>query len=304
MKTALGLIMLCIGAVILTGCSHNHTNGKNGPMYLARVGSSYLTVSEAKSKIPDYAYKNNPVQALKKYRKHWINRQLELQEAHRKNLTNQKEVKQRLAEARQEVLLDALKTAVLSKHKKETAVSDSAAINYYHRHHKKLILKQRFVKFRQVATHYLSTARQARNQLRDDSSWVEVARNFSINPGDKIKKSTKFWPVSSLFNNFPQMKKYVSRLDSGQISPIQRFNGVYQFIQIVDVREKGQSANPEWFIGQLKEWLRLDNQREYYDSYVKNLYFKAKRNNQIELYNVDSTRLNGKIDSTNTKAYE
>src|SRR5699024_5880299 len=133
-------------------------------------------------------------------------------------------------------------------------------LHYYHQHQKKFILNERYVKFRHVAAHSFSEALQAHRELEDDSSWADVARRFSLNPEEKVQKSTKFWPVSSLFHHLPSMKRYISRLDSGQFSPIKRYEGVYHFVQVVDVREKGDTADPQWFNAQLKEWLMMDKQ--------------------------------------------
>jgi hypothetical protein len=169
-------------------------------------------------------------------------------------------------------------------------VSDSEALHYFHQHQKKFILDERFVKFRHVAARSFSEALRAHRELEDDSSWAAVARHFSLKPEEKIAKSTKFWPVSALFHHLPPMKRYISRLDSGQFSPIKRYKGVYHFVQIVNVRKKGDTADPQWFNAQLKEWLTMDKQHKYYQSYVKKLYFKAQNNNEIYLFHVSASR--------------
>jgi hypothetical protein len=276
--------------LLIVGCSQR--NEHKNRFYLARVGSSYLTLQEAKSQIPAYVYKRDSIKALKRYRSDWIKQQLQLDEAKKLHLAQKKNVQKRLAETRKEVLLNTLKKKITAKNKKHTSVSDSEALRYYHQHRKKFILNERYVKFRHVATRNFSEALRAHRELEDDSSWVAVAHRFSLNPEEKIQKSTKFWPVSALFHHLPPMKKYVSRLDSGQFSPVKHYKGRYHFLQVVDVREKGDTADPQWFNKQLKEWLMMDKQHKYYQSYVKKLYFKARNNNEIHLYPVSASRDN------------
>jgi hypothetical protein len=283
----IGFILL---PILMIGCSQGNRHKNN--IYLARVGSSYLTLRKAKSQIPGYVYKRDSIKALKRYRSDWIKQQLQLNEAKRLHLAQQEKVQKRLAETRKEVLLNALKKKITDKNKKRTSVSDSEVLHYFHQHQKKFVLNERFVKFRHVATHNFSEALKAHRELKDDSSWVAVARHFSLNPEEKIQKSTKFWPVSALFHNLPPMKKYISRLDSGQFSPIKRYKGIYHFVQVVDIRKKRDTADPQWFNAQLKEWLVVDKQHKYYQSYIKKLYFKARNNNEIHLFHVSASKNN------------
>jgi hypothetical protein len=140
-----------------------------------------------------------------------------------------------------------------------------------------------------VASNSFAGALHAREALSSDSNSVKVAHKYSLKPDKMIKRSTRYWPVSAIFKRLPGMKQYAARLDSGQISPIRRSNGTYNFIQLTAVREKGEKANPKWFIKQLKEWRTLEKQQIFYKTYLEKLYIKAKRNNEIQLFNVDST---------------
>lgn len=242
MKIFLKLSILSLLLLIMLGCNRHYSKPSQSQDIIARVGPSYLTLKEAKAQIPDYVYHYDSLHALKRYRKQWVNRQLALRKAKDLNLASQKSVQERLEQARQEVLLGALKRLIVAKHKSEISVSDSEVISYFNQHKKKFILNKRFIKFRQVATHDLSTARKARRELRNDSSWVKVAYKYSLNPDAVVRRSKEYWPVSSVFHNLPVMKHYASQLDSGQISPIRRSHGIYRFIQLTDVLEKEKQA--------------------------------------------------------------
>jgi hypothetical protein len=285
MKILLAASKWILPLLILTACTRPHHSGNQ--TYLARVGSSYLTLKEAKAQIPDYVFHNDSLRALKRYRNQWINRELALRQAKDLDIANQKSVQEKLVNARQEVLLGALKRLVVARHKKKITVSDSEAISYFKQHQKQFILDERYVKFREVAAHDLPAARKAKTDLQNDSSWTKVAHKYSLTPDAMIKKSTEYWPISSVFHHLPLMKHYASRLDSGQISPIRRSSGTYHFIQLTGVFAKDQKANPKWFIGQLKEWLLLEKQQNYYKTYLIKRYFKAKQNGDIEIFGLN-----------------
>lgn len=279
-----------IGALLLTGWfgACNRTPSPSGETVpLARVGSAYLTLDEAKKNISAFAFSQDSVKSIETYREQWIQNQVLLNEAENLQLTDQPEVQNRLQRARNEVLISALKDVILSRYTQQNQISDEEARQYYEQHRDQLVLNERYVKYRHVENENLAEIRQARTQLQNDSSWTHVAQTFSLKPQKKIEISSRFYPVSSVFNDLPVMKRYITSLDSSQISPIQRYQGIYHFIQLVDVREQGETAGADWFRDELKNWLRLEKQRKYYNSYVKNLYLEARENNEIELFNVN-----------------
>jgi hypothetical protein len=152
-----------------------------------------------------------------------------------------------------------------------------------------LVLPERYVQFRHLETSSLSSARIARQELQANVSWPEIARKYSQNSEQKILEARKFWPQSAVLNNEPQMKRYIATLDSGAISPIQRENSLYHFVQLIDSKAKGDYSELQWFTEVIKEWLLNEKQRKHYNAYVKNLYLNAKEDNEIDLFNVLST---------------
>jgi hypothetical protein len=114
MKSTSLLITFCSAIFFAAGCQPSPRGGRQGgTQLLARAGSHYLTLQQAKAAIPDYALKKDSIPALKRYRKQWINRQLALMKARDLKLPQNKKVQQRLAEAHREVLLSALKDLIL-----------------------------------------------------------------------------------------------------------------------------------------------------------------------------------------------
>lgn len=282
------VIGLFVASIFWVGCNGAGDNGQQS-LQLARVGSTYLTLDDAKRNISAFAFSQDSAKAIQNYREQWIKRQILLSEAQNLNLPDQPEIQNRIDRAREEVLMRALKDVIISRYTGDNEISDEQAQVHFQQHQDQLMLNERYIKFKHLQNTDLSAMRQARNWIENDSSWAKVLTQFDQNPQEKIYQSQRYHPVSTVFNDIPVMKQYASSLDSSQISPIQRYQGIYHLIQIVDVREAGQPANASWFLDELKQWLMQEKQRKYYNSYVKNLYLEARENNEIEVFNVNKS---------------
>ncbi len=281
-------LSLCL--LILAACNNSGNNTE--PTRLARVGNTYLTVEEARAEIPEFVYRQDSTQALLAYREEWIQNQVVLQEAERLRLRQNENVRNRLRQAQQEVLSQALKDYVLSEYNENLEVTDEEARNYYQAHKDQFILNERYVQFRHVETADLESARAAKRAIMQGRPWEEVAREYSINPEAKIRASNQYLPISMAMADINIMNRYLNIIGQTEISPIQRVGNTYHFVQLMDSRAQGEHPDLEWLIEQIKDWLLLDKRRRHFSSYLKNLYLKAKSNNEIESFNVLTTNSN------------
>ncbi len=253
---------------------------------LARVGQEYLTVSKAAADIPDYILQEDSVQAIERYRDNWIRKQLLIQEANRLGLEDKSEVQQKIEKARQEILQQALKDYIIGSQQDDEQISDDEARTYYQANKEQFVLDEDFVKFRHMRTETIEEARNARQDLLDGVSWTDVANEYAINPSTVINESEQYWPMSMAAQGIDAMNRYLGVIGQNEISPIQRENGVYHFVQLTDTRAKGNHPNLEWLIEEIKDWMVINNRRRNFSSFVKNLYLKAESNNEVETYNV------------------
>lgn len=256
---------------------------------LARVGNEYLTLEHARNQIPDFMLQQDSVGALKAYRETWIENRLMLQEAERLQLRQNSEVQNKLRQAQQEVLTQALKEAVISDYEEELVVTDEEARNYYQAHKDQFVLNERFVQFRHLIAQDIESARAAKRELMQAVPWPEVAKKYSINAEAKITESEQFWPISMAASDISIMNRYLKIIGQSEISPIQRVNGNYHFVQLMESRAEGEHPDLDWLMEQIKDWLMLDKRRRHFSSYVKNLYLKAQSNNEVDTYNVLQT---------------
>lgn len=282
----------------LQGC--NPVPDEKKEAALARVGNEMLTVKEARAQIPEFMLEEDSVEALRSYRKSWIEKRLMLQEAARLQLSQRQEIQAKMKEARNEVLTQALKDVVISDFEEGLVITDEEARNYYQAHKDQFILNERFVRFRHMVAPDIGSARAAKRELMQAVSWPEVARKYSINPETKIAEAEQFWPISMAAADIDIMNRYLQIIGQTEISPIQRVGGNYHFVQLMESRAKGEHPDLDWLTTQIKDWLTLDKRRRHFSSYVKNLYLKAQSNNEIETYNVLPTNSNPKSSSVDT----
>ncbi|HEX6982286.1 MAG TPA: hypothetical protein VF181_05960 [Balneolaceae bacterium] len=278
-------IILLIGmSLAFSACNSSQTGDASN--VLARVGKEYLTIQEAKKVIPDFVLKKDSTGALTRYRAEWVQDQILLQEAYRLGLDQKEEVRKKLEKARKEILRQALKTYIIGSLEGDEAVSDQEARSYYQAHQSQFTLKEKFVRFRHMRARTSADARAAKRDLLYAVPWPEVARKYAIDPKAVIQDSKQYWPLSMAANNVDIMNRYLHIIGNMEISPIQRVDGVYHFVQLIDERAKGEHPDLNWLIGQIKDWMVLNKRNRHFKSYVQNLYLKAESNNEVETFNV------------------
>lgn len=266
---------------------------------IARVGNEYLTLDQAKEAIPSFMYKEDSTSALEQYRQQWIQRKLVLQEADELDLRQRKEIRKKLRRAQHEVLREALRTHIISS-QVDTVVTDEEVEAYYQSNKEHFELGELYVQYRHLRTEDIEDARTAKQALQRGTSWKEVADQYAMEPPLSIKNAQQYRPISTVLEDNDMMHRYLQTIDVDEISPIQRVNGMYHFVQLTGKREQNDSADIEWVKEKVKKWIILDKRQRKFNSYLKNLYLKAESDNEIEVYNVLPTKHNSKKTHTDT----
>lgn len=284
----------------LTFLSCNPSPTPENDVLLARVGKEYLTLQKALEEIPDFTIRQDSINVLRRYRNEWIQDQILLEEALRLGLDHKKEVQEKINKAKNEILRQALKSYIISANEDEIAITDQQAQSYYQQNQEQFVLEEEFVRFRHMRARTSADARAAKRDLLYAVPWPEVAREYAINPEGAIQNSKKFWPLSLAANNVDIMNRYLNIIGQMEISPIQRVGGVYHFVQLIESRAKGEHPNLDWLMGQIKDWMILNKRQRHFNSYVQNLYLKAKSNNEVESFNVLAVNPNQKSTVSDT----
>lgn len=285
--------MLLCGLLALTAFSCQSPEADQQSEHIARVGDEYLSLEQAKKAIPPFIYKEDSAAALAQYRQQWIQRKLVLREADKMNLRQREEIQQRLKRARDEILREALRMHIITD-EMDTTVSDQEVKAYYDANKEHFKLGERYVQYRHLKTQTIEDARTAKRALQSGTSWDQVADNYAMEPPDAIENARNFRPISEVLNGNEIMRRYLQTMDINEISPIQRVNGVYQFVQLTGRREQNETADMEWVMDKVENWIILDKRKRKFNSYLKNLYLKAESNNEMDVYDVIPTKHNSK----------
>lgn len=286
-------IFLFIGvtAAVITSCEQSYIENQQEESNIARVGNQYLTLQEAKKQIPVFAYKEDSIQALQQFREQWIQRQLMQNQAKELGITEEESIKQKIQRAKEEVIQEALRSYII-QNEVDTIVTEQEALNYFEQNKAHFILDESYVQFRHLRTPNVEDARAAKQALRDELPWTEVADSFSTNSEQAIRNAERHFPISMALNEIEVMNRYLQNMNVGEISAIQRENGDYHFVQLTDKREQGEHPDPEWIMDKIKSWIVLNKRQRKFSSYLKNLYLKAESNNEIETFDVIPTETN------------
>ena len=274
-----GLLLLGI-----VGCIRPSDNA-DGEV-LARVGSATLTLQQARQQIPDFVFARDSVSALRSFREDWIERQLLIQEAERSDLNHRNDVAGRIARAREDVLVQALKDNVLGGYEEQIEVTKEEARQYYEENKEQFVLDERYIRFRHLVTADLGDSRSAKRDLLRGKTWREVVQKYALDKEETLENSTRFYPQSAALKNYGPMHQYLKVIGIGEVSPIRLIDGQYHFVQLVEQRAEGEHPDLEWLLGRIQDWLRLEKRRKRFNGYVKNLYLRANSNNEIITYDV------------------
>ncbi|HLR32331.1 MAG TPA: peptidyl-prolyl cis-trans isomerase [Fodinibius sp.] len=291
MLSRLLLLLLSLAAIGVFSCEKAPVEKRENA--IARVGNEYLTVAQAKKDIPSYMYNRDSVSALKQYRRQWIQRKLVLKEAQKLDLEQQEAVREEIQRAREEILGEALRAHFMLS-KVDTAVTEEEAKSYYESNKEHFELSEQYVQYHHLKTEEIEDARTARRALQQGIPWRDVADSYAMEPADALRDAEKFYPLSTALDHIDIMHRYLQTMEINEISPIQRVSGVYHFVQLTDRREQSDSADLEWVIDKVKNWMILDKRKRKFNSYLKNLYLQAELDNETEVYNVLQTNLNAK----------
>jgi len=283
------LVYISLLLIAFSACSRS--NEKSGDIY-AEVNNSFLTLKNAKDRIPASEFATDSLTAYSKYREKWIENQLILQEVHRLKLLDSPEVKQKVEKAKEEMLIISFQEAVLSSLEDQVQVSTEEARNYYQKNKDKFLLQERYVRFRHIIAAKLSDAENAKRDLMRGYDWERVANEYSLEPGMVINNSARFWPESTALKEYTTLNRYLRLIGVSEISITENINGKYHFVQLVEEKAPGEHPDLEWLLEQIKEWLILEKKRVAYNTYVKNLYLAAKANNEIHTFDVLQKNIN------------
>lgn len=269
-------------AILLPGCSKNDSP-ENGNV-LAIVGNDILYLEDAIRSIPPVILSADSSAAVQRYRDNWVFNRILYQEAIRLNLDKSGHIVERLARAKHDIIIEALREQIVSNNPGILEVSNDEIRNFYELNRDQFVLQERHIRLRLLSNPDLQVVQRAKEELFRGVEWDDVVESYALNKDAARSLENQLLPASSLLNDLPNLKVYIGVIGLNEISPIRRDGEYYHFIQIVEDRPVGDHPDLEWVFLQIKEWLIVEKTRRAINIYEQNLYLQAEANNEIKIY--------------------
>jgi len=256
--------------------------------YVARVGDSYLTLREVNEALEDMPPGRDSLGARTQIIDRWVTNELLFQEALRRRLTDDPEVRRRIEDSERSVLIDAL---VSSVYEEEIDAPTAAELEtYYQRNRERLRLREPFVRVRHLSALSPDAAAAAREALQDavrqnaaDSLWPSIVRRFADDADAARTLADTYYPERSLFNQQPAVRAMLRRIGVREIAPVIDSDSLHHVLQLVDRAPPGTIPELAWVEDQVQRQLLIDARKQMYARHVQRLRNRALSRNALEV---------------------
>ncbi|MDZ7719354.1 MAG: peptidyl-prolyl cis-trans isomerase [Balneolaceae bacterium] len=262
----------------------------SGSVTIASVDGAELSLEDALSEIPSFVFEEDSTRAIQRYAEQWVRKQITLQHAEREGVHKTEQFRQKMDRYYNQALDAHLKELILEENSEELEVSREEAQNYYQANKDRFVLDESYLQFRHLTTATRTEADNANRELANGVPWEEIVQKYSVQPGQQLRESNMYWPISMAAADIPALNEYLSVMGITERSPIHFYEGQYHFVQLVDIKSAGEYPELDWLIPQIQEWLKLEKSRRITNAYIRNLYLQAEANNEIDLANVSEIK--------------
>ncbi len=275
-------VLLALGLYVAS-CKQEHSDVE----YIARVGDRLLTKDDLGPLFEVFPIGQDSTEALRQIAEEWVKNELVAQEAIRRGLRNDAEVRRLLEENERSILVSTLVSRLYTEESLDPSEEEIEA--YYAQNVDQLALREDYVRVRYLSNADLGLAEQARLMLRDatvegkaDSLWSSLVERYADDKDASFMLSSKFYPRSILFPS-AQLHDMVSRLNLNQISPVLEEQGLYHFVQVAERRGAGEIPELAWIKDELKQRLTIEARKQMLARQVQRLRTEALAREDLEI---------------------
>jgi len=202
------------------------------------------------------------------YVKQWMDTELLYQEALRQRIQREKEIKERLAKMKKDLLsaeLISRNSFAASKYH----ISDDAIVAYYEEKKENFVRESDVVKCMEIVVDDLKTAWQVRNMVTGDN-FLDLAVRFSKAPVQD-PRTVPYVAVEELPAPIGEIVPKI-RVD-GTTSPIKSENG-YHIVRVLDKQKAGDLCDMEEVRDEIVSDLSSEAHKRHLDRLLSNLRLK------------------------------
>jgi peptidyl-prolyl cis-trans isomerase C len=263
------IIMCLCMALVIVGCAKQ----KEGAV-LVTLDDDKITMDEFNSaldKIPMNMKMLVATQSGKKsYLESLIVKKLILKEAKKENMDNEKEFQDRLADIREQLLIESL----LKKKINTSAQLNDEELKKYYEAHKDEFKKEKEISTRHILLKTEEEAKQVQSKLQKGEEFAELAKKYSIDPNAKASGGEiGFHPKGTLLPEYEAAAFKLAKV--GQVSPIVKTQFGYHIIKLEGTKDAAPVPFEE-VKDFIKQKLAQEKQKELLEKYVADLKKGAK----------------------------
>lgn len=251
-KRALTIGAIVLGAIVvaMVGFFVFKSKHVNKGKIIAKAGNDVLTTEDLKRLIPPSLIGSVDPQVVIEL---WVRRSLMYQEAKKRGIDKKDIVKQRIEEAKKDIVVQALMEEEVSK----VFVTNKEVEDYFNKHKDEFLYE---VKLSQIVLPDEITANEVYNQLKKGADFKKLAEQKSIDP--MKGEESKYLPRGI---TDPGLEEIIFSLQPGEFTkPIQTPDGAWRIIKVVDKKKVKEKA-------ELNEW----------KDYIRTVLLTRKRQQRI-----------------------
>ena len=282
-RYCLPLIAIAFAGLALVGCKDEEVPDE----FVARVGDRELLQSEVERAIRNIPVAHDSVEARQQIVEQWVTNELMHQEALRRGLREDDEVRRLIEESERAVLVNALVAQMYEENVIEPTAAEKQA--YFESHREQLRLRESFARVRYLRASSRETAEAAREMLQQaapaerDSVWMIAIGEYASNENLSREISTNYYPESRIFLDQPELRAAFSDLLGGELPPVIEIDSSFHVVQLVERVPSGTIPDPAWIDEELVRRLVIQGRKQLYARQVQRLRNEALAREDLEV---------------------
>jgi hypothetical protein len=280
--------VFCVAAVAssmlaASGCRDDQPSGS----YVARVGDAHLSEEDVVSALASVPVGLDSLHAADQIVERWVTDELLSQEARRRNIQDDSEVRKRLEANERSVLISSLIDRLYEEVDPPTEREIEA---YFDRNVENLALREPFLRVRHLATgdSLVTVAALALLDTLDraaspDSVWEAFLAAVDETGQAPALDPTTYYPASRLFRNSPFLQEAVGKLGNGRSTVLISPDSLYHVIAVADRVAAGTTPRVEWITDIIQNRLLIEKRKQMYVDQVQRLRNRALAEGRLEV---------------------
>lgn len=276
--------LLLTSLLLAGGCGGNEPRQD----YLARVGDAYLTDEDMGAALQGLNPGDDTTEVRQQIIEQWVTNELLFQEAQRRGLAQDEEVRRLLQENERSVLISALLSQLYDEASTDPTPEEVQA--YYERTKEQLRLREPFVRIHYLFTPNEDSAQAARQQVQQAlasgtlaGAWPTLAARFSADPSMSLDLAANLYPEARLLSGHPAVLSRLQRMGNGELAPVLASNGYYHVVHLEQRVPAGTIPELAWVEDEVRQRVVVQSRKQMYARQVQRLRNEALARETLDL---------------------